>query len=294
MQRAAQDSQANFEMSLRDQLIAAQNNSQPSEPVSQQASAPVAPSYTPINQPDHNDHSIDPSMGAPNGQDYAMGGMNIDDAIAAMTEGRQVNRRELSSSKRAAQNRAAQRAFRQRKEAYIGKLEKQVKDYRVMEEDFKVLQQENYQLREYILSLQSRILETSNELPPPPAQVNLHEPGSQPQQEPQSAPAVQHQQQQHPTAHPENHMPTRTPTPDQGQQLQAPREHQSPQEVSSTEVKFDAEPESQDQDRVQAAVANMSKALKDESMSQTAVEQLQAAAAEVGELRGDSASRVEG
>lgn len=56
-------------------------------------------------------------------------------------------KRELSTSKRAAQNRAAQRAFRQRKEGYIKKLEEQVKEFQNMEHNYKALQNENYQLR---------------------------------------------------------------------------------------------------------------------------------------------------
>nr|POE89743.1 putative transcription factor kapc [Quercus suber] len=83
-------------------------------------------------------------------------------------------KRELSTSKRAAQNRAAQRAFRQRKEGYIKKLEEQVKDLENMESGYRALQNENYQLREYILSLQSRILETSSEFPAAPSHINLH------------------------------------------------------------------------------------------------------------------------
>jgi hypothetical protein len=38
---------------------------------------------------------------------------------------------------------------------------------------YKTLQSENYQLRDYIISLQSRLLETHNELPPPPSGVDL-------------------------------------------------------------------------------------------------------------------------
>ncbi|KAL3955542.1 hypothetical protein ACCO45_011105 [Purpureocillium lilacinum] len=57
-------------------------------------------------------------------------------------------KRELSQSKRAAQNRAAQRAFRQRKEGYIKKLEQQVREYGEMEQTFKAMQTENYALRE--------------------------------------------------------------------------------------------------------------------------------------------------
>jgi len=93
---------------LRDQLIAAQNNAQAPDPASQQAVVPPPPQYGPPGISGHNEHPDDPSMGPPEVPEYTMGGMDIDDAIAAMGGGRQDNRRELSSSKRAAQNRAAQ------------------------------------------------------------------------------------------------------------------------------------------------------------------------------------------
>lgn len=94
---------------------------------------------------------------------------SVDDPMGQDRKGK----RELSTSKRAAQNRAAQRAFRQRKEGYIKKLEEQVKDFQNMEHNYKTLQNENYQLREYILSLQSRLLENQADFPPPPSHVNL-------------------------------------------------------------------------------------------------------------------------
>ncbi|RPA81863.1 hypothetical protein BJ508DRAFT_414575 [Ascobolus immersus RN42] len=83
---------------------------------------------------------------------------------------KKAGKRELSTSKRAAQNRAAQRAFRQRKEGYIKKLEEQVRDFGVMEEQYKAIQAENYSLRAYIISLQSRLIESQGEdaVPPPP------------------------------------------------------------------------------------------------------------------------------
>lgn len=42
-----------------------------------------------------------------------------------------------------------------------------------MESNFRTLQGENYQLREYILNLQSRLLESSADFPPAPSHVNL-------------------------------------------------------------------------------------------------------------------------
>lgn len=42
-----------------------------------------------------------------------------------------------------------------------------------MESSYRSLQNENYQLREYILNLQSRLLENQSDIPPPPLHVNL-------------------------------------------------------------------------------------------------------------------------
>ncbi|KAJ6444430.1 transmembrane protein [Purpureocillium lavendulum] len=85
-------------------------------------------------------------------------------------------KRELSQSKRAAQNRAAQRAFRQRKEGYIKKLEMQVREYGEMEQAYKGMQTENYALREYVIHLQSKLLETQGDYPQPPPNINLSQP----------------------------------------------------------------------------------------------------------------------
>ncbi|EGD89235.2 hypothetical protein H112_02847 [Trichophyton rubrum D6] len=89
-------------------------------------------------------------------------------------------KRELSSSKRAAQNRAAQRAFRQRKEGYIRKLEEQVKEYEMLLDNYKAIQAENYQLREYIISLQSRLIDSQNEVPELPGNIDLSQPRPEP------------------------------------------------------------------------------------------------------------------
>ncbi|KAI1381746.1 hypothetical protein F4677DRAFT_2375 [Hypoxylon crocopeplum] len=101
-------------------------------------------------------------------------GHDPDDSVA---DGRKA-KRELSQSKRAAQNRAAQRAFRQRKEHYIKKLEQQVRDYGEMEHSFKAIQNDNYALREYVIQLQSRLLDLQVELPQPPPNVNISPPAA--------------------------------------------------------------------------------------------------------------------
>ncbi|KAL8371940.1 hypothetical protein RB595_001647 [Gaeumannomyces hyphopodioides] len=102
-------------------------------------------------------------------------------------------KRELSQSKRAAQNRAAQRAFRQRKEGYIKKLEQQVRDYTEMDNSLKTLQSENYHLREYVMQLQARLLSTQGEYPQPPPGLSLGHPhgGAPAMQSPGPLPAPQ-------------------------------------------------------------------------------------------------------
>ncbi|KAH8764149.1 hypothetical protein F5883DRAFT_106662 [Diaporthe sp. PMI_573] len=94
------------------------------------------------------------------------------DAEDPNADGRKA-KRELSQSKRAAQNRAAQRAFRQRKEGYIKKLEQQVREFGELEQHYKNLESENYALREYIVHLQGRLIDAQVEPPQPPPNVNL-------------------------------------------------------------------------------------------------------------------------
>jgi hypothetical protein len=70
------------------------------------------------------------------------------------------------------------RAFRQRKEGHIKQLEAQVKDYTSLSESYKIIQEENYQLRDYIISLQSRLIESQGEFPQPPSNIEIHQPRS--------------------------------------------------------------------------------------------------------------------
>lgn len=66
-----------------------------------------------------------------------------------------------------------QRAFRQRKEHYIKKLEQQVRDYNEMEHSYKSIQNDNYALREYVIQLQSRLLDVQGDVPQPPPNLQL-------------------------------------------------------------------------------------------------------------------------
>ncbi|EHY59367.1 hypothetical protein HRR83_001359 [Exophiala dermatitidis] len=126
-------------------------------------------------QPQHQPQASSPNASINN--DGVTGSAESDGADTN-TDGRKgYGKRELSTSKRAAQNRAAQRAFRQRKEGYIKKLEEQVRDYQALSENFKAVQAENYQLRDYIINLQSRLLESQGEVPPPPSTVDGLQPG---------------------------------------------------------------------------------------------------------------------
>lgn len=124
------------------------------------------------------EHSPDTSAG-PSATHIAPappGSLPLDDPSG---DGRKA-KRELSQSKRAAQNRAAQRAFRQRKEGYIKKLEQQVRDYTDMEQALKSLQNDNGALRNYVAHLQSRLLEVHGDYPQPPQGLNLAHPAGAP------------------------------------------------------------------------------------------------------------------
>lgn len=163
---------ANNEMSadqdLRAQLAAVISN--PAHNGAPHGYSEVAPSSS---ASPHDHQNIDPAIGGP------PGGMMSNSGAGGEYDnmsGGKGGKRELSQSKRAAQNRAAQRAFRQRKEGYIKKLEEQVRELHALEENYKAIQAENYSLREYIIHLQSRLIESQGEYPQPPPNVNLAHP----------------------------------------------------------------------------------------------------------------------
>ncbi len=62
-----------------------------------------------------------------------------------------------------------------------------------MEANFRALQNENYQLREYILTLQSRLLENQSDIPPAPSHTNITSASQQPSSAVDSANAVEQQ-----------------------------------------------------------------------------------------------------
>lgn len=67
-----------------------------------------------------------------------------------------------------------------------------MRDYNLLNDNYKAIQAENYQLRDYIINLQSRLIEAQGEVPQPPSNINLSNP--------QSSAAMHHPQQQIPVA----------------------------------------------------------------------------------------------
>lgn len=63
-----------------------------------------------------------------------------------------------------------------RKEGHIKQLEAQVKDYNHLHESYKAVQAENFQLRDYIINLQSRLIESQGDFPQPPSNIDLPRP----------------------------------------------------------------------------------------------------------------------
>ncbi|KAJ5691817.1 transcription factor kapC [Penicillium macrosclerotiorum] len=168
MQNPAQD---HADQVLHDQLLAAQHQN-----------------YRPQGAPGQQQH-LQPNTASPRDQaniDPAISGAMMAAAPQTPTQPQQASpenvtpksygKRELSTSKRAAQNRAAQRAFRQRKETYIRKLEEEVKGVEGLREQLKHLINENYSLREYVINLQSRLMDAQAEVPELPPNIDLSQP----------------------------------------------------------------------------------------------------------------------
>jgi hypothetical protein len=51
-----------------------------------------------------------------------------------------------------------------------------VRDYNALNENYKTVQAENYLLRDYIINLQSRLLESQGDFPQPPGNIALQNP----------------------------------------------------------------------------------------------------------------------
>lgn len=68
-----------------------------------------------------------------------------------------------------------QRAFRQRKETYIRKLEDENRTIQELRDNNAKLLNENYSLRDHIITLQSRLMDAQAEIPDLPANIDLNQ-----------------------------------------------------------------------------------------------------------------------
>lgn len=81
---------------------------------------------------------------------------------SGIDEGLSGTKKKVSSTKRALQNRNAQRAFRQRREKYLKELEGRVAEILQLHKKIDDLQRENRELRDYTMALQSELLKLTH------------------------------------------------------------------------------------------------------------------------------------
>jgi bZIP transcription factor len=110
----------------------------------------------------------DPNNPAQNTTDPNLGASSDDGNPASDKQNTQAQTatggRVLASSKRAAQNRAAQRAFRQRKDRYIKSLEQKATEFDLSHSIIADLRKENIYLRDYVVRLQNEVDSLNTEL----------------------------------------------------------------------------------------------------------------------------------
>ncbi|CEI97873.1 hypothetical protein RMCBS344292_11997 [Rhizopus microsporus] len=107
--------------------------------------------------------------------------------------------RRVIASKRAAQNRAAQKAFRQRRDQYIKELEEQAKEAKESKQELNELRQENAKLKERVTALEHHIILLTGKPVDEKALQNIHIPVTSiasPQPSSQTSITEQQQQQQ--------------------------------------------------------------------------------------------------
>ncbi|ODV86142.1 hypothetical protein CANARDRAFT_27408 [[Candida] arabinofermentans NRRL YB-2248] len=105
-------------------------------------------------------HDLDSVLG---GGDDQSGNESGDQSPATDDKGQPYlhHGKPLTNTKRAAQNRAAQKAFRQRRKDYIDELEKKLSNHKDCQSTIESLKTENLQLKEYILNLQGKLLHST-------------------------------------------------------------------------------------------------------------------------------------
>lgn len=62
-----------------------------------------------------------------------------------------------------------------------------MRELHALEDNFKAIQAENYSLREYIIHLQSRLIESQGDFPQPPPNINLAHPHARADQQQQAS-----------------------------------------------------------------------------------------------------------
>ncbi|KAI5951505.1 kapC [Candida jiufengensis] len=83
---------------------------------------------------------------------------NTDPALTSTASSGSIQK-PISQTKRAEQNRNAQRAFRQRRDKYMQDLELKVQELDEMKAKYQNLNNENVQLKDYVMILQRKIIE---------------------------------------------------------------------------------------------------------------------------------------
>lgn len=86
---------------------------------------------------------------------------NLDD-VNSMGNTSSAYRKTVSSTKRAAQNRSAQKAFRKRRERYIKDIEAQAAEVPALKQTIEELRAENVRLRDYTIALQGKLIEVGS------------------------------------------------------------------------------------------------------------------------------------
>ena len=147
---------ANIAANLDKNVIFANNERLAQQYNLQNAGAPQQAPFTALHDDPTSSQGSDPNL--------AQSANNADDGDGATAPPTAPGGRVLAQSKRAAQNRAAQRAFRQRKDRYIKTLEQKATDYDLSHGIITDLRKENVYLRDYVVRLQNEVDSLNTEL----------------------------------------------------------------------------------------------------------------------------------
>lgn len=125
----------------------------------QNAAPQTQPSFTALHDDQSAQAGADPNLSQGENDNNA-----ADPSKGGNTPQTSSGGRVLASTKRAAQNRAAQRAFRQRKDRYIKSLEQKANEFDLSHSIIADLRKENIYLRDYVVRLQNEVDSLNTEL----------------------------------------------------------------------------------------------------------------------------------